>query len=38
MSLLASTTDVLAAIPDPGQGIQPPDTAGALTLLGWVAW
>lgn len=38
MFLLAATTDVLAAIPDPGQGIQPPDTAGLTTILGWAAW
>lgn len=38
MSLLVSTVDVLAAVPNPGQGTPPPGSAGLLTLLGWVAW
>lgn len=30
--------DVLAAIPDPGQGEAPPGSDGFLTVLGWAAW
>lgn len=38
MSLLLSAPDVLAAIPDPGQGVAPPGSAGLLVILAWVAW
>lgn len=36
--VLASAVDVLAAVPNPGQGSPPPGSAGLLTILGWVAW
>jgi hypothetical protein len=28
----------LADVPNPGTGIQPPGTAGLVTILQWVAW
>jgi hypothetical protein len=37
-SVNAAAYDVLAAIPDPGQGAEPPGAAGLLTILGWAAW
>lgn len=40
MSLLltAPALDVLAAVPDPGEGVAPPGSAGLLVILSWVAW
>lgn len=40
MSLLLSSpaVDVLAAIPNPGQGSAPPGSAGLMVILGWAAW
>lgn len=38
VSLSALAVAVLAAPPDPGQGVAPPGSAGLITLLGWVAW
>jgi hypothetical protein len=36
--LSAAAVDVLAAIPNPGQGTPPPGSGGLLTILGWAAW
>jgi len=36
--LTAAGLRVLAAIPDPGQGIAPPGSAKLLTILRWGAW
>ena len=33
-----AATTVLAAIPDPGTGTEPPGAAAILTVLGWLAW
>jgi hypothetical protein len=34
----AAAVEVLAAIPNPGQGTPPPGSGGITTVLGWVAW
>lgn len=36
--LLSAAVDVLAAIPNPGQGEAPPGSGGLLKILGWIAW
>lgn len=36
--LSASAVDVLAAVPDPGEGVAPPGSAGLLVILAWIAW
>jgi hypothetical protein len=33
-----TSTDLLAAVPDPGQGTEPPGAAAILTVLSWLAW
>lgn len=38
MSLTLVATEVLAAVPDPGQGTAPPGSAGFLTILQWAAY
>lgn len=38
ISAASTTTDLRAAIPDPGQGTEPPGAAAILTVLGWLAW
>ena len=35
---VAAPTDVLAAVPNPGQGEAPPGSAGFLRILRWAAW
>ena len=37
-ALASTTTDLLAAVPDPGQGTEPPGAAAITTVLGWLAW
>ena len=37
-SITALSSDFLAAVPDPGQGTEPPGAAAILTILGWIAW
>jgi hypothetical protein len=29
---------IVADVPNPGTGTQPPGTGGLVTILGWVAW
>lgn len=36
--LYATLTSIIAAVPDPGQGAQPPGTEGFQTILKWAAW
>jgi hypothetical protein len=38
MHLVVAAYDVLAAVPNPGQGTPPPGSGGLLTILGWIAW
>lgn len=38
LAAASSTTDLLAAIPDPGQGTEPPGATAILTVLSWIAW
>jgi hypothetical protein len=37
-TLAILAVDVLAAVPNPGQGTAPPGSQGLLTILGWAAW
>lgn len=34
----ATLTSIIAAVPNPGQGSQPPGTEGFQTILKWAAW
>ena len=36
--LHATLTSIIATVPDPGQGSQPPGTEGFQTILKWAAW
>ena len=36
--LHATLTNIIAAVPNPGQGSQPPGTEGFQTILKWAAW
>ena len=36
--LLTTAAEVLAAVPDPGQGEAPPGAEGFLKILRWAAW
>lgn len=38
LSLSATASDVLAAVPNPGQGEAPPGINGFLTILKWAAY
>ncbi len=36
--LHATLTSVIAAVPNPGQGTQPPGSDGIVTIIKWAAW
>lgn len=36
--MLHTLTSIIAAVPDPGQGQQPPGSDGIVKILGWAAW
>ena len=36
--MLHILTSIIAAVPDPGQGQQPPGSEGIVKILGWAAW
>jgi hypothetical protein len=36
--VLHTLTSIIAAVPDPGQGQQPPGSDGIVKILGWAAW
>jgi hypothetical protein len=38
MSTIHLAADVLAVIPNPGQGSAPPGSGGVMKILGWCAW
>lgn len=35
---LSSALDIIAQVPDPGQGTKPPGSGGVEKILGWAAW
>lgn len=35
---VVTSGQVLAAVPDPGQGVAPPGSEGFLTIIRWAAW
>lgn len=36
--MLHTLTSIIAAVPNPGQGQQPPGSEGIVKILGWAAW
>jgi hypothetical protein len=36
--VLHTLSSILAAVPNPGQGQQPPGSGGIVKILGWAAW
>jgi hypothetical protein len=36
--VLDTLTSIIAAVPNPGQGQQPPGSDGIVKILGWAAW
>ena len=36
--MLHTLTSIIAAVPDPGQGQQPPGSDGIVKILGWATW
>jgi hypothetical protein len=36
--VLHTLTSIIAAVPNPGQGQQPPGSDGIVKILGWAAW
>lgn len=36
--MLHTLNAIIAAVPNPGQGTQPPGSDGIVKILGWAAW
>jgi len=36
--LHATISSIIAAVPDPGRGSQPPGSGGIVTIIKWAAW
>lgn len=36
--LHATISSIIAAVPDPGRGSQPPGSGGLVTIIKWAAW
>jgi len=36
--LHATISSIIAAVPDPGRGSQPPGSDGLVTIIKWAAW